>query len=133
MDEGWSPPTGLFWHLRRHQGTDILPGSREQIQPTNRGRDHGVFAARLVGAGDEPVDDRVHEGKDGGRRVEQRKVELLAETSHVVRQRHDLDDHGLDSAPNRMAVGMVQVGKSPSLSLISTKSTTATAQDDVPR
>lgn len=83
-----------------------------------RRRRHSRGSSELL-AGDEPVDSRVHEGKDGRGRVEHGEVELLAQAGHVGGQRHAPDDPSFDAALEVLLVGIVEMGKGPRLQRVS--------------
>lgn len=78
----------------------------------------------LVLAGDEEVDGRIGKSENSSDGVEECEVELLAEATHVLGERHSSDKPSFQ-APHVpiMVVGIVQVGECPRLE----KSVTAEA------
>lgn len=73
---------------------------------------------------DEEVDGRIGKSENSSDGVEERKVELLAEATHVLGERHSSDEPSFQ-APHVpiMMVGIVQMGECPRLE----KSATAEA------
>lgn len=65
---------------------------------------------------DEEVDGRIGKSENSSDGVEERKVELLAEATHVLGERHSSDEPSFQ-APHVsiMMVGIVQVGECPRL------------------
>lgn len=90
---------------------------RGRLRHRHRHR-HRIRVGRVSGimlGGDEPVDCRVHEGKDRRHRVEQSKVELLSKAGHIAWKRHGRDDPSLDAIFDIFSMGVVQVGEGPGL------------------